>query len=400
MRLKIAVILIIISLAILIGAKDAFAKKIELPEPKSWFCRNVPIPTPRPKFTPAPVPTPSPRPPYTPEEVQPPSESPSEAPVVAEPPSNHTPRPIPTPNPRPEYVPTPTPKPSSVPEEEAPIKLPEVAPTPVPRPKPSGPVRPVPPSDLPPSGPEPTSTGSAILDEALEGKHPLSVLPLWHGYPWQKIEVPKAWTAELLEILRRDGQELVNSNPEDIALYCAKYSSLNEEQRLLFWLRFLSVLIEHESTFNPFKITFTKGVNVYSVGLLQLSLQSSQRSVYDCTMIKSYDDIFDWRKNLACGVRMLSYFMKVDQAISWNSRTESYPWRGLARYWEPLRDPRIRTELGRQCLTELVEQRRPYWIEEAGSTIHPSYFDGDYRQAGELRFERLLRLVNQFPYCN
>jgi len=370
MRKKIALTSLLIGLVIVLGATDVFAREIVLPTPQSAICREIPLPV------------------RNPRRVKQQTLQPSETAVVqtsnlvqvSESESERTPV---------EPVATPTPEPVPTPE-----------PTPTPRPTPKRPPRPVPPKNLPPDGPEPASTGSAILDEALEGKRSRAYLPFWHGYPWQKIKAPKAWTAELLEILRQDGQDIVNSNPADISWYCANYSSLNDEERLLFWLRFLSVLIEHESTFNPLKITFTKGVNVYSVGLLQLSLISSKRSIYNCTMVESYDDLFDWRKNLTCGVRMMGYFMRTDQAISWNSKKEEYPWRGLARYWESLRDSRIRNPWGQKCLTEMIEQRRPDWIKETESRWHPAYFDSAYRKAGELRFERLLRLINQFPPCN
>lgn len=385
MRMKIAVILIIIGFAILFGAADAFAqRKIELPIPNSMVCREIPLP----KRKPTPPPQPQPE-----SQEQPDAMSTSQ--LNATHAFDLEAMELPTPESS-DPAPKPTPEPSATPS-----STPEPTPTPVPTPRPKPrPPRPMPPANLPPDGPEPESTGSVILDEALEGKRSRAFLPLWHGYPWQKIPFPKTWTAELLEILRRDGQDLVNSNPADISWYCAKYSSLTEEERLLFWLRFLSVLIEHESTFDPFKVTFTKGVNVYSIGLLQLSLQSTKRSIYKCTVIQSNDDIFDWRKNLTCGVRMMGYFMRTDQAISWNSRKEEYAWRGLARYWESLRDPRIRNEFGQMCLNELIEQRRPDWIAETESKFHPSYFDSDYRKAGERRFEHLLRLVNQFPFCN
>lgn len=328
--------------AVLAWSEGSFAKTIVLPVPNIPACRVPPKPTPAP-----------------------------------------TPVPTPAPTPDPNATPTPTP-----------------APTPTPKPTPNMPTRPVPPTDLPPDGPEPVSTGSLLLDEALKGKYPRALLPLWFDYPWRKVQTPKTWTAHTLEALRADGARLLKSHPADISWYCAKYASLTEEGRLLFWLRFISVLMEHESTYNPFAITYTKGVNVYSTGLLQLSLASSKRSVYNCTMIHTQDDLFHWRKNISCSIRVMSYLMERDSAISWNNRTETYPWRGLARYWEPLRDSRIRNDLGRKCLAEVVQQRRADWIKEADSKLHPSYFDSSYRKAGELRFERLLRLVNQFPLCN
>ena len=356
-----------LSLSIYFALDSAAAArgKIVLPEPITKECKALPTPTPKPTPTPTPPPTPTPVPTATP-----------------------TPKPTATPDPN-----KPTPPPST-----SPTPLPSPA-KPKPSPTPNRPPKPVPPADLPPDGAEPNSTGSGLLDEALAGNQPRALLPFWHGYPWRPNPSQKIWTAHILEALRKDGRSLINSKPADIAWFCKRYPELTESDRELFWLRFISVLMENESSFNPLSITYTKGVNVYSTGLLQLSLQSSKRSAYNCTMIQKQDDLFDWRKNVGCAIRIMVYWMEKESAITWHP-SAPFQWRGISRYWEPVRDPRLKTALGRKCVAEAIEQRRADWVKEGLGTRHPSVLDIEYRAAGEQRYERLLRLVNQFPLCN
>ncbi|MFN7729874.1 MAG: hypothetical protein ACK5P7_12020 [Bdellovibrio sp.] len=256
-------------------------------------------------------------------------------------------------------------------------------------------------------GEEPNTTGLLMFDEALAGKVSSATLPLWHGYPWKKLSHPKTWTAFLVQTLRADGQALLETVPQDIRWYCPRYAKLDQDQRLAFWARFISVLAEHESSYDIATILYETQLSsarehVFSTGVMQLSIVSSRDRKYGCTMIQTQDDLFDWRKNMGCAVRMMSQMMKRDQAITVDLTADAAgPWRGFSRYWAPLRDNRMKSELGRQCLGELVQQRRASWVQEAQELkFHPSYLDDDYKKAGERRFERFLRLVNAFPLCH
>jgi hypothetical protein len=294
----------------------------------------------------------------------------------------------------PACLPTPTPAPTPDPNATP-------SPSPKPTPKPT-PALPKPPAVLDPEGPEPESTGSDILDRALSGDGSRSVLPLWVGYPWQKVPHQKAWTAFLVEALRKDGQPLLTSTPADIAWYCPEYAKLSDEKRLVFWVRFISVLSEQESSFNPFDVTYEPsiGPKVFSTGLLMLSLESAQSQAYDCSMIHIQDDLFQWRKNISCAVRVMSTLISKDKAIAWNTNTkDAHSWQGLARYWEPVRDKRMKTAQGRMCLNEMIELRTPLWARESASKSHPSSWDSDYKNAGETRSERFIRMVNELPFC-
>jgi hypothetical protein len=118
-------------------------------------------------------------------------------------------------------------------------------------------------------------------------------------------------------------------------------------------------------------------------------------------MIQVENDLFDWKKNLDCGVRIINAMVKDDKSISTDMRaTADGAWKGIANDWATLRDRRMKSEIGRQCLGEMVEQRRESWIVESKLGKNPIYRDEEYSQAGEKSYERFLRLVNEFPLCN
>lgn len=317
------------------------------------------------------------------------------------------PTPVPTPPPRPVFTPTPSPTP--VPPQVQPtpvVPAPTPKPTPKPSPTPSRPPNPKPPLTLPVDGAEPNTVGLLVLDEALAGKGSPALLPLWHGYPWRKLSHPKTWTAFLIETLRADGQALIETVPKDIKYYCPRYEKLDSDDRLAFWARLFSVLAEHESSFDISTVLYetqlsSEREHVFSTGVMQLSIVSSRDRKYGCTMIQTQDDLFDWRKNMGCAIRMMSQIMKRDQAITVDLGPESTgPWRGFSRYWAPFRDNRMKSPLARQCLSEMILQRQKDWAKEASLSFHPSYLDEDYQKAGERRFEHLLRLINAFPLCH
>lgn len=316
-----------------------------------------------------------------------------------------TPTPIPFPRPRPSPIPDPTPRPSATPvANPTPVPTPgqSPAPSPTPRPSPTPIPYPKPPANLPPDGPDPESTGVGLLDRALAGQAPKSLLPLWHDYPWRKNARPKLWTSFLISTLRSDGASLVGTLPADIELFCPRYANLDSESRLIFWARLISVVAEQESSFNSFDVTHapTIGPKVFSTGFFMLSLTSARSSVYGCDMIRTQDDLFDWRKNMGCAIRIMSQLVRRDQAIAWNPKAaEPERWQGVARYWSTARDRRLKTELGRHCVNELIRARLPDWEKEANESRHPSYRDEEYREAGEIRYERLLRHINQLPIC-
>lgn len=250
---------------------------------------------------------------------------------------------------------------------------------------------------------DPARLGIPALDAALEGKASRHLLPYWHGYPWQKIERPLTWTKWLHDHLAEEGTELINVTPKDAAIFCPNYKNLSVENKRLFWMRMISVIVDLESTFNPRKSYHSVRVQpgLFSIGLLMLSLPSSTQSRFGCSMIKSNDDLFDWRKNLTCGVRIMKYYYLEDKTITGRtskSKTDSR-WMGIARYWEPFRDGRFREVGGDEAVLKKVKQKRRAWLQEAERSKHPAVFDEAYRKGGEKDVERIARLLNTMPFC-
>lgn len=263
--------------------------------------------------------------------------------------------------------------------------------------------RPKVPTDLPVENVDVDASGVALIDAALAGKAPRSLLPVWYAYPWRKFKTPNMWTAYIAEAIKTDGRNLLDIVPADANWHCPKYAQMNEEQRLAFWIRLISILGYAESSMNPLSITRDTGVgaNIFSTGLLQLSIESAQQAKWNCSMMKTQDDLFDWRKNVACSVRIMNVLMGEDQAFSYNANAaQKRSWYGISRYWGPFRDGRIKNDERRFCIDEVVKLRRDDWAAASSQKSNPLLTYTEYRKAGELNFERLMRVNNQFPYCN
>jgi hypothetical protein len=263
--------------------------------------------------------------------------------------------------------------------------------------------KPKPPANLPVDGQDPAQSGVLTIDRALAGKIPRSALPLWYNYPWQKLKNPNLWTAFAADALRSYGPNVLKSNPADIGWHCPAYATLTEDQKLAFWIRFLSIIAEAESTMNPLAVTrdTAVGSNIFSTGLLMLSLKSAQQEKWGCTFIQTQDDLFDWRKSMMCAVRIMNVLMGEDNALSYDPNpAKKQTWYGISRYWAPLRDNRIKSDERRFCINEVIELRRDHWVELGKLNKHPSTYAAEYKKAGEHDFERFLRLMNMFPFCS
>lgn len=280
-----------------------------------------------------------------------------------------------------------------LPDEGPTVALPEFGPIPTPRPQVQAPKPPSLPVDL-----EVPETGVSLLDRALAGKEPRSVLPFWFGYPWGDVKTPILWTAYLSESLQTHGKDLLHSRPQDAELFCPNYANLQEEERLAFWIRLISAVMEQESTYRPTRTYHSVRVQygLFSVGLMMLSLPSAQQSRFGCSMIAGQDDLFDWRKNIDCALRIMSYYFREDQVIAGHSGAR---WMGIARYWEPFRDSRLKTEGGRATILRTVKQSRLDWLEEARADVHPARRDGYHKARSENPFLRVLRITNQMAFC-
>lgn len=250
--------------------------------------------------------------------------------------------------------------------------------------------------------PVPSRTGIAKLDRAMNNGKPLSLLPYWYSYPWKKVTDPASWTIFLVQTLKGHGQNLLTTVPADIEWYCPKYKDLDKDDRTMFWARLISILAELESTYNTSaKTNDTEvGPDVISSGLLMLSILSARHPAFGCSAIKEQKDLFDWKKNVNCAVRIMDFYVKRDGVLSTNTGIdEPGEWRGLARYWGPWRDPRLKTRAGRKAIGSLVEQKRESW-QKASQKRHPAFWDSQYRKQGETKTMKLMRLLNVMPICH
>lgn len=268
-------------------------------------------------------------------------------------------------------------------------------------PRPREPDAPKPPA-LPEEAADPAEIGVPLLDAALRGEASRGVLPFWHGYPWQKVTHPVTWTRETLALIKAN-PILVKTVPADYQWYCPNYPNLQEEERAIVWMRLLSILAELESSYDPIKTYHSVRVEwgLFSTGLMMLSLPSSKHARFGCSMIKTQDDLFEWRKNLACAVRIMGSFVGEDKVIGGHSRTDenSGRWMGLARYWEGFRDWRMEYPELRYALLDKIKHSRKMWLEEGASKWHPAYKDSEYASKKEPILERIYRLMNQMPLC-
>ena len=279
-----------------------------------------------------------------------------------------------------------------LPSQEPQIELPEVAPLPTPRPRVTPPQVPKLPVDR-----EIQKTGIEIFDRAINGQESASVLPFWFNYPWADVKTPILWTSYVAQSLTTHGRELLHSRPQDAELFCPNYGRLSDDQRMAFWVRLISAVMEQESTYRPTRVYHSVRVQfgLFSTGLMMLSLPSAQQSRFGCSMIKGQDDLFDWRKNIDCSLRVMSYYFREDNVIASHSGSR---WMGIARYWEPFRDGKLRTEGGRETLLKMVKQRRLEWLEEGRGGIHPAERDGVHKRT-ETPLLRVLRITNQMAFC-
>lgn len=110
---------------------------------------------------------------------------------------------------------------------------------------------------------------------------------------------------------------------DDVETFCPRYRSMTNARRVNFWGMLVSAMVKYESGFNPalrykestMGTDAVTGAQVYSEGLLQMSYQDTQWYTF-CEFDWSKDrnlsatdprkTIFDPKKNLACGLRVLA----------------------------------------------------------------------------------------------
>lgn len=127
--------------------------------------------------------------------------------------------------------------------------------------------------------------------------------------------------------------------PNDVDKFCPSYASRSDSERVVFWVGLLSIVARPESDFKP-DATYTEsfkdsdGSPVVSRGLLQISIESANQKRYSCS-VRRAEDLHDPRVNLACGVKILDAWVRLDNVIATYYGERPV---GGGRYWSTLRE--------------------------------------------------------------
>ncbi len=143
---------------------------------------------------------------------------------------------------------------------------------------------------------------------------------------WEKKSpINTLWSNYIFNYIQKEQSQMLSSNSaSDVELFCPKYKSLNDSQRLNFWGQFFAAVSKFESGWNPASrmVETTMGTDpvtgrqVASEGLLQLSYQDDVSYRNLCEFNWSKDQflsdtdpkktIFDPYLNLRCGIRIMA----------------------------------------------------------------------------------------------
>lgn len=166
---------------------------------------------------------------------------------------------------------------------------------------------------------------------------------------WDKhSKYTSSWSKTIYSTIKTETPELLGQNiASDVEIFCPKYQSLNENQRLNFWGQFIVALSKYESSWNPTTSvveTLMKGndpvtkKHIASEGLLQLSYQDEKNYRMDCGFDYEKDKylhpndpqktILNPHLNLKCGIRILASQLRNKGSIVLKEKV----------YWAPLRE--------------------------------------------------------------
>jgi hypothetical protein len=154
-------------------------------------------------------------------------------------------------------------------------------------------------------------------------------------YDWKYYQISK-------DTIQSHYYDLSYTQPLDIDQYCPNYKELDREKRIMFWIAFLKELSTVESSNKPNtiyqeKFTDNEGFYVYSIGLFQLSLESSKGN-YKCD-VNTYEELQNPTKNIQCTIRIFDKLIQEDNYIrDYRLIAQKQEWRGLSRYWGSIRN--------------------------------------------------------------
>lgn len=148
---------------------------------------------------------------------------------------------------------------------------------------------------------------------------------------WDTEAERKAWSAELLKSIRAHKADLDLGNPD---AFIPGYVKLSPDQQVTFWAELIISMAKHESNWNPqTKYLEPAPLNIYSVGLLQLSYEDQPAYKLE-PLDKEKKSLEDPLVNLRCGVKIMARLVSKDGVVASGTKKQS---RGAARYWSVLR---------------------------------------------------------------
>ncbi|WP_299548357.1 transglycosylase SLT domain-containing protein [uncultured Tateyamaria sp.] len=179
--------------------------------------------------------------------------------------------------------------------------------------------------------------GTPILSKAQDSNPDAGIRP-----PARVGDVPRTrwthqpghilWNRAALSALKGHGQSLVDLVPADIADWCPRYPSANDDDRRAFWLGFMSALAKYESTYKPRAV----GGGGKWYGLLQI-LPATARG-YGCNA-GTGEALKNGAANLSCAVRIMATTVPRDGVIYGRGG------QGVAADWGPLRSSAKRADM-------------------------------------------------------
>jgi hypothetical protein len=164
---------------------------------------------------------------------------------------------------------------------------------------------------------------------AVEATRAADVVTRWDHRP-----EAQRWTEAKFAALETDGRALVDTVPQDIAVFCPGYEGADDEERKAFWTALFSGLAGYESTWRP----DAAGAGGRYRGLLQIWPTSAR--FYGCDLSHP-NGLYDGPTNLRCAARIAAQAVERDQVVVGGPGN----WGGVAADWPPMRDARKRADI-------------------------------------------------------
>lgn len=151
---------------------------------------------------------------------------------------------------------------------------------------------------------------------------------------WDDQPGTDGWTQTTLDALATTAPDLAALMPRDIVEWCPAYATGPLAQRRAFWVGLISVLVHHESYYNPRDIS---GGGQW-FGLMQIFPPTARHFGCDA---RSGDALLDPEANLVCAVQIMTQAVEADPSIS----VRDGRWRGVAAQWGPMTQTRKREDM-------------------------------------------------------